>query len=195
VSVDDFEALARQAGNVRRARAVPLANPMFPGSPVPGAITVIVVPDSRVPNPQPSDGLLRTVCAYLDARRLLTTEVYVVGPRYVEVSVAATVVVQDTADPAQVKQTVEQRLLAYLHPLTGGEDGGGWPFGGPVRYSRLVQRVFSVDGVDNVSGLVVTVGGEAQPECRDTAIDALTLVYSTAHAIEAVTAREFEAQP
>lgn len=195
VSADDFEALARQAGNVRRAKAVPLANPMFPGAQVPGAITVIVVPDSKAPNPQPSDGLLRTVCAYLDVRRLLTTEVYVVGPRYVEASVAATVVVQDTADPARVKQDVESTLLGYLHPLTGGEDGAGWPFGGPIRYSRLVHRVFSVDGVDNVSGLTVTVGGEAQPECRDVAIDPLTLVYSTAHAIEAVTAREFEAQP
>ncbi len=195
VSVDDFEALARQGGNVRRAKAIPLAHPGFPGVQVPGAITIIIVPDSNAPNPQPSDGLLRTVCEYLDARRLLTTELYVVGPRYVRVRVSATIVVEATADPGRVKQDVETTLLAYLHPLTGGDDGSGWPFGGTLRYSRIVHRVFGVDGVDNVSGLVLTVDDTPQRECRDVPIDPLAIVYSTAHAIEAVTAREFEAQP
>jgi predicted phage baseplate assembly protein len=82
VTVDDFELLAMEAGNVRRAKALPLYDPRFPGTPVPGVVSVIVVPDSKTPNPMPSDGTLRTVCAYLDARRLLTTELYVLRPSY-----------------------------------------------------------------------------------------------------------------
>ncbi|MFB9240315.1 putative baseplate assembly protein [Massilia antarctica] len=198
VSADDFELLAQQAGNVKRAKALPLANPHFPGVSVPGAVTVIVVPDSDSPNPLPSDGLLRTVCAYLDARRLLTTELFVVAPRYVLVEIDAQVVVKDNADPAQVKQDVERALAAYLHPLKGGDDGLGWPFGGPLRYSKIVQRVFGVFGVDSVPRLVLAVDGERQPECRDVPIDALAahaLVYSTGHQVEVLTAREFEEMP
>lgn len=198
VSVDDFELLSQQAGNVKRAKALPLANPNFPGVAVPGAVTVIVVPDSDSPNPLPSDGLLHTVCAYLDVRRLLTTELFVVAPRYVLVEVDAQVVVKDNADPAQVKQEVETMLSTYLHPLTGGDDGLGWPFGGPLRYSKIVQRVFGVEGVDSVPRLVLVVDGDAQPECRDVPIAPLAahgLVYTAGHQIEVLTARQFEESP
>ena len=198
VSADDFELLAQQAGNVKRAKALPLANPNFPGVTVPGAVTVIVVPDSDSPNPLPGDGLLRTVCAYLDARRLLTTELFVVAPRYVLVEIDAQVVVKDNADPAQVKQEVERALSTYLHPLTGGDDGLGWPFGGPLRYSKIVQRVFGVDGVDSVPNLVLVVDGDRQPECRDVPIEPLAahaLVYSAGHQVEVLTARQFEETP
>ena len=198
VGVEDFELLAQQAGNVRRAKALPLTHPGFPGVKVPGAVTVIVVPDSTLPNPQPSDGLLRTVCAYLEPRRLLTTELFIVGPRYVPVSVEATIVAAEDADPGRVRQDVETALSTYLHPLTGGEDGLGWPFGGPIRYSQVLQRAFSVDGVDSVPSLALIVDGERQTECRDVPIEPIApnaLVYPVAHAITVVTQRELEEMP
>ena len=190
--------LAKQAGNVRRAKALPLAHPLFPDVKVPGAVTVIIVPDAKVPDPQPSDGLLRTVCAYLESRRLLTTELFVVGPRYVSVSVEATVVADDDADPGRVKQDVEAALSSYLHPLTGGDDGSGWPFGGPIRYSQVLQRVFTVDGVDSVPSLFLVVDGDRQTECRDVPIEPIApnaLVYPVAHAITVATLRELEEVP
>ena len=107
VTVEDFEQLATEAGNVKRAKALPLAHPQFPGVAVPGAVTVIVVPDSDADPPMPSDGLLRTVCAYLDARRLLTTELFVVAPRYVAVEIDAQIVVTDDADPGAVHDAVD----------------------------------------------------------------------------------------
>lgn len=193
VSIEDIELLAQQAGNVRRAKALPLAHPQFPGVKVPGAVSVIVVPDSDALPPLPSDGLLQTVCAYLNARRLLTTELYVVAPRFVLVEVRAQVVVLDGADTAAVKLAVEQALDAYLNPLTGGDDGQGWPFGGALRYSKVVQRVFSVAGVDSVPSLALVVDGEDQPECRDVSIDAHApnaLVYSTGHELDVLSQRE-----
>jgi predicted phage baseplate assembly protein len=195
VAVEDFELLAKQAGNVRRAKALPLANPCFPGVKVPGAVTVIVVPDSKVPAPQPSDGLLRTVCAYLEARRLLTTELFVVGPVYVAVSVEASVVASDDADRGQVKESIETALSAYLHPLTGGEDGLGWPFGGTIRYSQVLQRVFTVAGVESVPSLFLIVDGERRTECRDVPIDPNALVYPGAHAITVSSLSETEELP
>jgi predicted phage baseplate assembly protein len=191
VTPEDFELLARQAGNVRRALALPLAHPQFPGVKVPGAITVIVVPDSKAAAPTPSEGLLRTVCEYLDARRLLTTELHVVAPRYVPLKVQARVVVDDNADPGQVKEAVERALGEFFHPLAGGDDGEGWPFGGALRYSRIVQRAF-VEGVDSVPLLKLTLDGEEQPECRDVPLVADALLEVVALEVEALARREYE---
>lgn len=181
VTADDFEFFAAQAANIARARALPLRHPDFPDVAVPGVVTVVVVPDSADPEPRPSDGTLRTVCAYLDQRRLLTTELYVAPPTYQRVSIAADVVADDSADLAAVQRGVEQSLLAYFHPLTGGEDGLGWPFGGTVSFSRTFQRVFSVPGVSSVDRLVITVDGVEAPECRDVPLKPDALASSRAH--------------
>jgi predicted phage baseplate assembly protein len=208
VTPEDFELLAEQAGNVRRAKALPLAHPQFPDTQVPGAITVIVVPDDTPPQPPgavpqpprledllgqapvPSDGLLRTVCEYLDARRLLTSEVFVVAPVYVPLELELTVVVKDDADPGATKQAVEIALATYFHPLKGGDDAEGWPFGGALRYSKIVQRAF-VEGVDSVPALKLTLDGEAQPECRDVALRANALLDVVALDVHTVTADEY----
>ena len=190
VTSDDFEFFAGQAANIARARALPLRHPDFPDVAVPGVITVIVVPVSTDPQPRPSEGTLRTVCAYLDQRRLLTTEVYVAPPTYAEVSIAVDVVADDAADLAQVQREVEQTLKRYFHPLTGGEDGAGWPFGGTISFSRAFQRVFSVAGVSSVDRLVITVDGVEAPECRDVPIAADALASSRSHRVSVSYARE-----
>jgi hypothetical protein len=126
---------------------------------------------------------MRTVCAYLDQRRLLTSEVYVVPPKYSEVSVEVEVTALDSADLAQVQRDIDTKLLDYFHPLKGGEDGQGWPFGGGIYFSRVFQQVFSVRGVDSVDRLVITVDGEAQPECKDVPLEEGVLAFSTEHEI------------
>jgi predicted phage baseplate assembly protein len=183
VTADDFEYFAGQAANVARARALPLHHPEFPGVQVPGVITVVVVPDADVPNPMPSEGMLRTVCAYLDRRRLLTTELYVVPPTYQRVGVTVDLTALDSADLAQVHDAVDRALRDYFHPLRGGEDGHGWPFGGAILFSRAFQRVLSVSGVDSIRRLVIAVDGEEAPECTDIPIRDGALVYSTEHQV------------
>jgi predicted phage baseplate assembly protein len=184
VTAEDFEHLAQQAGTIRRAKALPLFHPEFPDTRVPGVVTVIVVPDSDQPRPLPSEGTLRTVCALLDQKRLLTTEVYVIPPSYREVRVQADVVATDSADLAALKKGIEDTLLSYFHPLVGGEDGGGWPFGGDIAYSRVYQRVFTVPGVQRIERLALIVDGEECPECRDVVLPADRLVFSTAHEVD-----------
>jgi uncharacterized phage protein gp47/JayE len=147
-------------------------------------ITVLVVPDGDTPNPTPSEGTLRTVCAYLDQRRLLTTELYVIKPVYQQVEVRAEVVVDDNADLAEVKESVEQTLLTYFHPLKGGEDGQGWAFGGTIFYSRVYQRVFMTSGVQSITRLVILLEGEEAPECTDVPIKEGALLYSTEHNVQ-----------
>jgi predicted phage baseplate assembly protein len=184
VTAEDFETLAMESANIRRAKALPLSHPSFPGVRVPGVVTVVVVPDSDEAAPTPTEATLRTVCAYLNLRRLLTTELYVVRPTYREVSVHAEVVAKNSADLGEVKEGIEAELLEYFHPLKGGEEGHGWPFGGNVFFSRVYQRVFSVPGVERISALVITVDGEEAPECKDVDVEDGILLYSTAHDIQ-----------
>jgi predicted phage baseplate assembly protein len=188
VTAEDYEYLATQAANIKRAKALPLFHPGFPDVQpgVPGVVTVIVVPDADkdVPNPTPSEATLRTVCAYLDQRRLLTAELYVIRPTYQRVEIRGEVIVHDNADIAEVKPAIEKTLLDYFHPLRGGEDGQGWPFGGTIFFSRVYQRVFTVAGVQSISRLVIVLDGEEAPECKDVPIRQDALVYSTQHDVQ-----------
>lgn len=181
VTAQDFEALAMEAPGVKRGKALPLTHPGFPGVQVPGAVTVIIVPDSDVPNPTPSEGMIRTVCAYLDQRRLLTTELYVVPPIYHLVGVSARVIALGEADLAEVKRSVIDDLLTYFHPLKGGEGGAGWEFGGDVFFSLVYRRVLGVPGVRRVDALQIQFDAEAQPFCQDVPVEPGALVYSTGH--------------
>ena len=184
VTAEDFEHLAQEAANVRRAKALPLYDPRFPDTAVPGVVSVIVVPDGDGPQPMPSEGTLRTVCAYLDVRRLLTTELYVLKPNYQHVEIRGEVVAADDADLAEVSQAIEQMLKDYFHPLTGGEDKTGWPFGGTIYYSRVYQHVFAVDGAATIAALRIVLDGDEFPECTDVPITAHGLLYSTSHNVD-----------
>jgi hypothetical protein len=82
-----------------------------------------------------------------------------------------------------VQRDVEASLLSYFHPLRGGEDGLGWPFGGTIHFSRAFQRVFSIAGVSSVSSLIITVDGVAAPECRDVSLTPDALAFSRTHHI------------
>lgn len=176
VTAEDFEELAKEVPGIARAKALPLFHPDFPDVQVPGVVTLIVVPDGTEPSPVPSEGTLRTVCAALDARRLLTTELYVIAPTYQPVQVSVDVLADDDADLAELQRQISATLADYFHPLTGGEDGTGWPFGGTIFYSRVYQRVFSVVGVASISSLEITLDGDAQPACTDVRIAAGALL-------------------
>lgn len=184
VTDDDFEYLAKQAGNVVRAFAMPLHHPAFPTVEVPGAVTVVIVPDSVAPNPTPSDATIRTVCAYVNERRLLTTELFVVAPTYSKVEIHASLVAGNQADLGQVQTDALDAMITCFHPLRGGEDGTGWPFGGAIYFSRVFQRLLQVAGVNRVESVVILVDGVESPTCQDVVIPPGVLLCSDTHTID-----------
>jgi hypothetical protein len=156
---------------------------------IPGAVTVIVVPDGDAPDPIPSAATLAAVAARLDRVRLLTTEVHVVAPRYRLVRVAVDLLARRNADFGAVSRAVEARLNGFLHPLTGGADEQGWPFGGDVFFSDIYRLILDTPNVVRVvdGQLAIRCDGEAQPFCRDVALCPGELVYSTGHDIRILT--------
>jgi hypothetical protein len=50
-----------------------------------------------------------------------------------------------------VERTALQQLATFLHPLTGGLDGQGWPFGQVPCLSDIIALVHSIVGVDHLA--------------------------------------------
>jgi predicted phage baseplate assembly protein len=182
VTNGDFIYLATQApgANVARANALPLYHPNFPQGQIPGVVTVVVVPNSNAPNPTPNQTTLQAVCQYLDAHRLLTTEVYVIGPTYRMIQVLASLVVQPGSDLATVQNAAVAALNTFFSPLTGGPDGTGWPFGGTIYYSDVYRILLGISGVQRVisNQLILVLDNQRQQLCQDVAINPGELLYN-----------------
>ncbi|MEV4937448.1 putative baseplate assembly protein [Streptomyces zaomyceticus] len=158
VTLGDFErcALAVPGTRVARARAFAALDPRLPGCHAAGCVTVVVVPGLPASRPEPTPGLLRAVRGFLAVRRTVGTRVFVVGPRYLEVSVNVTVTVVPESDPAVTQRAVVEALDGFLDPLTGGPAGGGWPFGRDVYRGELLGVLDAVPGVAHVTALTMT---------------------------------------
>ena len=186
VTAEDFEVLALQTpgARVRRAHALPLRHPDFPGVDLPGAVTLLVIPDNGDDCPVPSESTLQAVCAYLNPRRLLTVQLFVAPPRYTRVRVEAAVTASATSDAAEVKRRVEAALHAYLHPLTGGPQGEGWPVGYTVYRSEIFRVILGVGGVQTVGRVRLYLDGSEVAGCDDAGIPPEHIACSEAHRAE-----------
>lgn len=177
VSEQDFTELARQAGGVARARAIALMHPDHPGVEVPGAITVLVVPDNDDNPPRPSGDLLRSVARYLHPFRLLTTELYVSEPRFRSVCVRAVV----RADPYASPGAVERAALAALNDFL---DPRQWPFGGDLYPTAFYDILLEVPNLRAVERLIVEVDGQPHAGLDVVVrLDRDELVYAGEHEI------------
>ncbi|TWT91745.1 baseplate J/gp47 family protein [Stieleria varia] len=156
VTREDIEKLAIQTSGagIKRAHAVAGLHPEHRSIPTPGAVTVFIVPDlpSSVRHMDqraccddlialhPDPGALAAVSRRLNAARLVTQEIFVVPPIYESIELSI-VITGTPVDANSVRLSITQTLNDYLHPLYGGPDGDGWPFGNPLRPSELVRVI------------------------------------------------------
>lgn len=189
VTRDDFEDLAQLASpEVARAKCVPLwdvpSTPLFLDSQretlrKPGCLTLIVVPRSADARPMPSRELVERVRSHLDARRLATATLHIVGPRYLQVDIEAEVVPASLEAASGLETTVVRALAAFLHPLSGGFTATGWPWGRRPHESDFHRCIGAVPGVDHVHSLAVT----ERPEIQDLTDTDHFLVRSGTHRV------------
>jgi len=165
VTRGDFQALALRnpVNPVARAEVI---EGLLPGSTlsalrrgIPGVISVFVIPPGEPAlgrTPKPSAGLLKDCFSYLIERVLVGTELYCLSPQYVPVAVGVQVRVRNPQIEQQTLAAVRQALVEYLWVLSpGSAEGTGWPLGGAVRGNELEARVARVEGVREVSSLVL----------------------------------------
>ncbi|WP_421107748.1 putative baseplate assembly protein [Streptomyces sp. NEAU-S77] len=178
VTADDFVTLARTTPGVAVARAYPALgeHPGFPCATVPGAVTVHIVPaaprddlgrEDFVAAPLPDPGMLRAVAARLEQARLLTSEVFVRGPRYRDVALRVDLS-GDPADRTRVATAVTAALRRFLDPLVGGDDQDGWPFGQPLRPSALLRAAQRALGdLADIAAVAIGLDGTDADEACD----------------------------
>jgi predicted phage baseplate assembly protein len=166
VTAQDFEAMAREASpGVAVARALPTT--ATNGRPAPGWVTIVIVPQSLEPQPQPSFTLRQLVKNYLAARApgtLIASRLNVIGPTYYPVGVTAYVSPRISGEAGLVRQRLVEAATEFLHPLHGGPQGKGWPFGRDVYLSDLAAVLEAVAGVDYVEELSLMLNDTPQGE-------------------------------
>lgn len=187
VTVADYALLARQAKGalVERAHAVAGLHPAFPGRPIPGVVAVFVVPPDRDEGPPtPDEDTLRAVAAHLSKQAAPAgVEVVAAAPRYHKVRIEAAITVRTDADAGATVRRALKALDQYLHPLTGGADGTGWPFGGALRYQPLLRHLTKVEGVSAVPILNIIADGFRFLACQDFVPEANALLWPEVHQV------------
>ncbi|MGX8904705.1 baseplate J/gp47 family protein [Streptomyces netropsis] len=113
-------------------------------------------------NVTPASSMLRAAWAWLEAIRPLGTVLTVGGPAVREVGVTAEVELWSRREEEAVRETVCLKLAAYLHPLTGGPQGDGWPLGVLPQPGELYPLLEAVPAIRTVHRLeVVDLAGDS----------------------------------
>jgi hypothetical protein len=166
VTAEDFRALAEATpgAEIARAEVLPLFDPRTRSFERAGAVSVIVWPEADValvPAPVPAASQRTAVCAWLDARRLVGTELFVLAPSYRRIAVSCAVAVEPGFGPEAARSLAAQILQRYVAPLPpDGPLGRGWPLGRAVRDRELIAAVLQVDGIEYVEALRLAVWQE-----------------------------------
>jgi hypothetical protein len=192
VTSADFELLAIDTPGLRvaRVKAIPCFSAEGKLDPK-ASVTVVVLPYSISAKPVPSENFLLNVCRHLDRHRLITTQVEVVAPNYVQVSVQATVLLQGGFEVEPSRQAIINALNRFLRPIPepGDRENQGWPFGRTVFKSEIYERIEKVEGVDCVEKVSLTAqgSGAARDANGNITITPTSVVYSGNHQADVVT--------
>jgi hypothetical protein len=161
---------------IRRARCLPRRDlstddPDRRDAPAPAHVSLVVLAEPVEGDDEEAarrrEAVRTALWSFLDPRRVLTTRHHVVEPDHLPVEVEATVALRADALPAVTLDAARKALAGWFHPLTGGPDGTGWPFGRTVHRSEVFALLdgLTVGGaplVDYVEDVTVTTpaGGE-----------------------------------
>ncbi|MCP4181734.1 MAG: putative baseplate assembly protein [Hyphomicrobiales bacterium] len=153
----DYKQLALHTPGVELARVevLPKFKPQQRIGGLVGVISVMVLPKALAqlpPNPRPDRNMLARVHAYLDERRPIGVELYVIGTEYVPLGLSVAVSLREGFSKNQVMQGIYKALREFLWPLTpGGHQGQGWQLGRPVVNHEIDVIVARVPGVLTVN--------------------------------------------
>lgn len=172
VTLKDYEFLSLQTPNTNLVKAKAFANPEK------NQVTVIVLPYSEDSMPKAKYSTKIDVENYLDKKRLLTTKVQVVDPKYKAINITVTIFSQKQ-NPNELQIKVKKKLTEYLHPLYGGKHSAGWSFGESVYLSELYKVISSIVGVDTIEKLKINNSAVSVIE-----VDNDTLISSGNHFVE-----------
>jgi len=171
VTIEDYEKLVleewkhskdfTEKESIARVNCLPLRNGDQANAK--GHITLVVVKDEEI---NKETNFYPNLFKFLDQRRLLTTRIHLVDPKYISVNLEITLVIEDGITPEDIKQKAQEELKNYFHPLRSGKywRGNGYPFGRNVYLSELYKLLDNLSGVDYVKKLILNPNPKKNPE-------------------------------
>jgi predicted phage baseplate assembly protein len=186
VTAYDFTAITLRTPGVQigRVEVLPNFHPDLSsgsGGDAAGVITLMLIPEYDPVNPKapsPANDFLNTVCAYLDTRRLITSEIFLRGPEYVGIWISIGIQVLPGASAGPVYNAVKAQIQSFLAPTAGGvqqlpddpstlfnapqtQAANGWPLGKSVIALEIMAQAGRVAGVDYVQPVLLAQNGAA----------------------------------
>jgi len=198
VTADDFRTIAWRAPGVSigRVEVLPACHPdilpMAAGN-APGTVTLMAIPsaDPLHPAAPRSDArFIDALCAWLEPRRLVTTELVLRGADYAGIWISLGIEIEASHPAAEVLEMVKSRIERFLSPLPSPEialpdlllplyaaEGDpalrGWPLGKAVNARTLLAEAARTPGVVSVADVLLARGGG--PATESVAIGGLEL--------------------
>ena len=190
VTMEDYEHLAREAApEVARVRCVTAGD----GADA-GGVRILVVPaagggDGRLRFEQlvPAEETLTRISRRLDAARVIGTRIAVEPPVYRGVTVVAKLRPRASANAMRLQADALEALYRYFHPITGGPDRSGWPFGRPVHVGEVYSVLQGLRGTELVEDARLfgadPITGQRGQAVQRLVIEPHALVFSYEHQI------------
>ncbi len=138
VTYDDFEALSYEASsNIAKVKISSQA----------GLVQLFILPYSEVKKPLPTETLKTLLKDYISTRTSATIAIEVSEPHYVNINISLNIVVDNWNLASTLKNSVQVKIDAFLHPLKGGPTSKGWNFGEVPTLSHIFNLLNTVDGI------------------------------------------------
>ncbi len=190
VTAEDYEQLARQAApEVGRVRCVPAGAADATG------VRLLVVPAAQddlaghlaFEQLIPAEKTLAAIAGYLDERRVIGARVVIEPPVYQGITLAVRIRARPRVSTDRLHDDAVAALYGYFHPLRGGPDGDGWPFGRPANVGEVyavLQRLAGVELVEDAKLFPADpVTGRRGAATSRLVLDQHALVFSYDHQV------------
>jgi predicted phage baseplate assembly protein len=190
VTAEDYEHLTREAApELARVHCVTAGD----GADA-GGLRVLVVPAAasdggrlRFDQLIPQEETLNRIEHRLDECRVLGTRVLVEPPVYRGVTVVARLRPRPGVNATRLQSQALEALYRYFHPLSGGPDGEGWPFGRPVQAGEVYSVLQRLQGTELVEDVRLfgadPVTGQRGQAVQRLSIEPHALIFSYEHQV------------
>src|SRR2546427_84835 len=135
----------------------------------------------------PAEETLQRIARRLEESRVIGTRVLVEPPVYRGVTVVAKLRPRPSANPSRLQSDALEALFQYFHPISGGPDRNGWPFGRPVHVGEVYSVLQGLRGTELVEDARLfgadPVTGQRGQAVQRLVIEPNALVYSYEHQV------------